>query len=395
MSALLEVAWTDPVTGCRGYLVIDRLVRGVASGGLRMRRGCSLFEVRGLARGMTLKEGLNYDPAGRYIPLGGAKGGIDFDPYDERARDVVARYLHAMRPLIERYWTMGEDLGPRQDVIDGVLAEIGLRSPVQAVYPLLEDLDAATARLADAFRIEVGGLGLDELVGGLGVAQATLTGLELLGHTGPSRVVVQGFGSMGGATARFLAEAGLPVVGVSDVRGVVANPAGLDVEHLLRHRDRFGGIDRDHLKPGDELLPPEAWLTVPAEVLVPAAISYCVDSDNQAEVGAKVIVEAANLPVTPDAEELLGARGIPVVPDFVANSATNSWWWWTLFGDVGADADQAFGKVRTRMRELVTAVFELAALDGSSLRAAALRLSERNLEAIQARFGEGTNQPAK
>ncbi|WP_370971048.1 Glu/Leu/Phe/Val dehydrogenase dimerization domain-containing protein [Amycolatopsis sp. cg9] len=395
MTALLEVAWTDPVTGCRGYLVIDRLVRGVASGGLRMRRGCSLFEVRGLARGMTLKEGLNYDPAGRYVPLGGAKGGIDFDPYDERARDVVARYLHAMRPLIERYWTMGEDLGLRQDVIDGVLAEIGLLSPVQAVYPLLEDREAATARLADAFRIEVGGLGLDELVGGLGVAQATLTGLELLGYAGPSRAVVQGFGSMGGATARFLAEAGLPVVGVSDVHGVVANPAGLDVENLLRHRDRFGGIDRDHLRPGDELLPPEAWLDVPAEVLVPAAISYYVDSDNQAKIGAKLVVEAANLPVTADAEELLGARGIPVVPDFVANSATNSWWWWTLFGDVGADAGEAFGKVRARMRELVTAVFELATVDGSSLRAAALRLSERNLEAIQARYGEGTNPAAK
>jgi hypothetical protein len=116
--ALLEVAWTDPVTGCRGYLVIDRLVRGVASGGLRMRRGCTLFEVRGLARGMTLKEGLNYDPDGRYVPLGGAKGGIDF-----------------------------------------VIAEIGLLSSVQAVYPLLEDRAAATERLADAFRIEVGGLG--------------------------------------------------------------------------------------------------------------------------------------------------------------------------------------------------------------------------------------------
>lgn len=385
--ALLEVAWTDPVTGCRGYLVIDRLVRGVASGGLRMRRGCSLFEVRGLARGMTLKEGLNYDPDGRYVPLGGAKGGIDFDPYDERARDVVARYLRAMRPLIERYWTMGEDLGLRQDVIDGIIAEIGLLSSVQAVYPLLEDRDAATARLAAAFRVEVGGLGLDELVGGLGVAQATLTGLARLGLTGPNRAVVQGFGSMGGATARFLAEAGLRVVAVSDVRGVVANPGGLDVEHLLRHRDRFGGIDRDHLKPGDELLPPEAWLTVPAEVLVPAAISYCVDGDNQARIGAKLIVEAANLPVTADAEERLDARGIRVIPDFVANSATNSWWWWTLFGDVGANAEEAFAKVRARMGELVTKVFETATLDGSSLRTAALRLSERNLAAIQARFG--------
>ena len=73
-SALLEVAWTDPVTGCRGYLVIDRLVRGVASGGLRMRRGCTLFEVRGLARGMTLKEGLNYDPDGLMENVGDMLG---------------------------------------------------------------------------------------------------------------------------------------------------------------------------------------------------------------------------------------------------------------------------------------------------------------------------------
>ncbi len=387
-AALLEVAWTDPVTGCRGYLVIDRLVRGVASGGLRMRRGCTLFEVRGLARGMTLKEGLNYDPDGRYVPLGGAKGGIDFDPYDDRARDVVARFLQAMKPLIERYWTMGEDLGLRQDVIDGVIAEIGLLSSVQAVYPLLEDQAAATERLADAFRIEIGGLGIDELVGGLGVAQATLTGLKMLGlDGGRNRVMVQGFGSMGGATARFLAEAGLRVVGVSDVRGVVVNPDGLDVENLLRHRDRFGGIDRDNLRPGDELMPPEDWLSVPAEVLVPAAISYCVDSDNQAQISAQLIIEAANMPVTAEAEELLGKRGVRVVPDFVANSATNSWWWWTLFGDVGADAEQAFDKVRDRMSDLVTRIFELSMLDGLSLRAAALELSEKNLKEIGARYG--------
>ncbi|UOZ10309.1 Glu/Leu/Phe/Val dehydrogenase dimerization domain-containing protein [Amycolatopsis sp. WQ 127309] len=385
--AFLEVTWTDPGTGCRGYLVIDRLVRGVASGGLRMRRGCRLSEVRGLARGMTLKEGLNYDPAGRYVPLGGAKGGIDFDPYDERARDVVARYLRAMRPLIEQYWTLGEDLGLRQDVIDSVITEIGLQSSIQAIYPLLEDRGEAVERLAAAFKIEVGGLGLDELVGGLGVAQATLTGLEVLGLDGPNRVVVQGFGSMGGATARFLAEAGLDVVGVSDVHGVVTNPDGLDVENLLRHRDRFGGIDRDHLNPGDELRPPEAWLDVPAEVLVPAAVSYCVDAGNQGRIGAKLIVEAANMPVTAEAERLLGARGIRVVPDFVANSATNSWWWWTLFGDVEADADAAFAKVRTRMRELVTDTVERAARDGLGLRATALALSEKNFEAIQARFG--------
>lgn len=81
---LLSVGWTDHVTGRRGHLVVDRLVRGVASGGLRMREGCTAEEVAGLARGMTMKEALHYDPTSRYVPLGGAKGGIDCDPRSPR-----------------------------------------------------------------------------------------------------------------------------------------------------------------------------------------------------------------------------------------------------------------------------------------------------------------------
>ena len=391
MPTFLEVTWTDPVTGCHGYLVIDRLVRGVASGGLRMRGGCTLAEVRGLATGMTRKEALNYDPAGRYVPLGGAKGGIDFDPYDDRAREVLARYLRAMRPMIERFWTMGEDLGLRQDTIDEVIAEIGLRSSVQAVYPLLEDETGAIDRLDRAFAIDVDGVGLPELVGGLGVAQAALCGLDRLGiPRAGARAIIQGFGSMGGATARFLAAEGLCVVGIADVRGVVASEHGLDVETLLLGRDRHGAIDRSLLRPGDVELPPGAWLTLPADVLVPAAVSYCVDADNQASISARLVVEAANMPVSEDAEDLLRQRGVVVIPDFVANSATNSWWWWTLFGDVDATVDQAFGKVRGRMRELVAAMFDRAEADGVSPRTAALALCADNLAAITARFGDST-----
>ncbi|MFI5611030.1 Glu/Leu/Phe/Val dehydrogenase dimerization domain-containing protein [Amycolatopsis sp. NPDC051903] len=385
----LEVSWTDPVTGCHGYLVVDRLVRGVASGGLRMRPGCTLGEVRGLAEGMSRKEALNYDPAGRYVPLGGAKGGIDFDPRDERARGVIERYLRAMRPLIEQYWTMGEDLGVRQDDIDEVLAELGVSSSVVAVHPLLDDLAAAKARLAAAFEVQVGGVGLDELVGGLGVAEAVVTAL---GHlrlpVEGSRAVVQGFGSMGGATARFLAEAGVRVVGIADVQGLVVDEGGLDVEHLLAHRDRFGAIDRAHLCPGAAARPADEWLKVPAEVLVPAAVSYCVDADNEHLVTAKVVVEAANLPVTADAEARLAARGIPVVPDFTANSATNSWWWWTFFGDIGPTADEAFAQVRTRLRHLVTTLFTHSNRHGTTLREAAQALCDANAAAIEARFGD-------
>lgn len=106
-----EVTWTDPVTDAKGYLVIDRLVRGISSGGLRMRAGCTLAEVRGLAQGMTLKEAMHYEEGARYVPLGGAKGGIDFDPYSADAEQVLFRYLAAMKPLIEQRWTMGRISG--------------------------------------------------------------------------------------------------------------------------------------------------------------------------------------------------------------------------------------------------------------------------------------------
>ncbi|HEX4226151.1 MAG TPA: Glu/Leu/Phe/Val dehydrogenase dimerization domain-containing protein [Pseudonocardiaceae bacterium] len=390
-SPYLQLDWTDPITGRHGYLVIDRLVRGVSSGGLRMRSGCTMAEVRGLATGMTRKEALNYDPDGRYVPLGGAKGGIDFDPYDEGARDVLARYLRAMRPMIERFWTMGEDLGLRQDTIDEVIAELGMRSSVQAVYSLLDDEADAIDRLDRAFAIDVDGVGLPELVGGLGVAEAALCGLDRLGiPRAGAKVVIQGFGSMGGATARFLAAAGLRVVGIADVQGVVANDNGLDVETLLLGRDRHGAVDRSLLRPDDVELPADAWLALPADVLVPAAISYCVEAGNQAAISAKLVVEAANMPVSEDAEEKLRQRDVVVIPDFVANSATNSWWWWTLFGDVDANAEQAFGKVRGRMCDLVAAMFDRAERDGVSPRAAALRLCADNLAAITARYGDST-----
>ena len=335
----LEITWTDPVSGRKGYLVIDRLVRGVCSGGLRMREGCTLAEVRGLAAGMTLKEGLHYQSSSRYVPLGGAKGGIDCSPQDPDARGVLGRYLRGVQAVLEAHWTMGEDLGLRQDTIDEVLAEMGLRSSVQAVYPLLEDEKAAIARLDAAFRIDVDGVGLDELVGGLGVAEAALTALDRV-HIprAGARVVVQGFGSMGGATARFLSRAGLLVVGLVDAKGVVVNPLGLDVERLLMTRDEFGAIDRGRLRPQDAQLPLHRWLDVPCDLLVPAAVSYCVTPENEQRVTARVVVEAANMPVLPEAEQLLIQRGVTVVPDFVANSATNAWWWWTLFGDIGADS---------------------------------------------------------
>ncbi|MET9084252.1 Glu/Leu/Phe/Val dehydrogenase dimerization domain-containing protein [Streptomyces sp. NPDC004237] len=385
---LMSLVWTDHVTGRRGFLVVDRLVRGVASGGLRMRPGCTLEEVTGLARGMTMKEALHYNPGGRYIPLGGAKGGIDCDPQDPGSYALLVRYLRAMRPHIESFWTTGEDLGLTQDLVDRAAAEAGLVSSIQAVYPLLDDEAAARRRLADAFAVEVDGIGLDELAGGCGVAESALTALDRAGvpYAG-TRVAVQGLGTMGGATARFLARAGLTVVAVADVKGTIANPAGLDVEALLRARDAYGTVDRAVLRPGDLELPGDAWLSVDAEVLVPAAVSYAIDAADEHRVTARWIVEAANMPVLPEAEERLAARGVTVLPDVVVNSGTNAWWWWTLFGDIGPDADEAFAHTRRSMRALVELMLDRAERDGITPRAAAHALVTDRLPVIAERFG--------
>ncbi|MDX3532061.1 Glu/Leu/Phe/Val dehydrogenase dimerization domain-containing protein [Streptomyces sp. ID05-39B] len=386
---LLSLTWTDHVTGRRGHLVVDRLVRGVCSGGLRMREGCTLEEVTGLARGMSLKEALHYDPAARYVPLGGAKGGIDCDPRDPASYGLLVRYLRAVRPYVESCWTTGEDLGLSQDVVDRAAAEAGLVSSIQAVYPLLDDEGAARRRLADAFAVRVGGIGLGELVGGCGVAESVLTALDRAGvpYAG-TRVALQGLGTMGGATARFLTRAGLTVVAVADVKGTIANPAGLDVEALLAARDAHGTVGRHALRPGDRELPGDAWLSADAEVLVPAAVSYAIGPHEQARITARWIAEAANMPVLPEAEALLHARGVSVLPDVVVNSATNAWWWWTLFGDIGADADEAFAYTRRSMRALVERVLTRAEADTTTPRRAAHAIADQRLALITERFGQ-------
>ncbi|CCK25964.1 glutamate dehydrogenase [Streptomyces davaonensis JCM 4913] len=386
---LLSLTWTDDITGHQGFLVIDRLVRGVCSGGLRMREGCTLDEVTGLARGMSMKEALHYDPQGRYIPLGGAKGGIDCDPRDPAAYGLLVRYLRAVRPYIESFWTTGEDLGLSQDLVDRAAAEAGLVSSIQAVYPLLDDEPAARRRLADAFAVEVDGIGLDELAGGCGVAEAALTALDRAGvpHAG-TRVAVQGLGTMGGATARFLARAGLTVVAVADLKGTIANPAGLDVEALLAARDAYGTVDRGALRSADRELPGDAWLSADAEVLVPAAVSYAVDSVNQERITARWIVEAANMPVLPEAEALLAARGVTVLPDVVVNSGTNAWWWWTLFGDIGPDPAEAFAHIRHAMRTLTEQMLTRAESDGTTPRAAAHAIAADRHPVIVERYGQ-------
>ena len=391
----MDITWQDPVTGAHGFVVIDTLVRGTASGGLRMRKGCTLEEVRGLAQGMTRKEAIHLREGRHYVPVGGAKGGIDFDPRAEGAKDILERFLVAMAPIMRTYWALGEDLGVRQSDIDEIIARRGLGSGLSAVDKLITDPEAAAARSTTAFETVVDGVAQDELVGGLGVAASAIAALDAAGQDpADCRAVIQGFGSMGGASARFLAEAGVRIVGIADADGFVSNPDGLDVETLLATRDAFGGIDRCALRAADHDGDRDDWLAAEAEVLIPAAVSYAITPDNCEAIRAGLIVEAANMPVLPEAEERLRESGVTVVPDFLANSATNAWWWWVTFGDVDGSWADSRELVTTTLRELTTEVLDAAADQGISPRRAAQAKVDANLASLHADAVPGTDAVA-
>lgn len=385
--AFLEITWHDHRSPAKGYVVIDRLLRGVSSGGLRMRAGCTLAEVRGLALAMTKKEAIHLRQGLRYIPVGGAKGGIDFDPRHPDASAVLERFLDSLAPILRSYWAVGEDLGVRQDVLDEIFARRHWGSAIAPVRRLLGEESAvaeADARIAAAFAVQCDGIAQDELVGGYGVTVAALTAMRASNiDVSQARAVVQGLGSMGGASARFLHRAGVKVVGVVDAAGVITDPNGLDVEALLAARDVFGTVDRTQLPAGAIARPGEEWLQIECELLVPAAISHCITEANCDEVAARLIVEAANLPVTAAAEAKLAARGVQVIPDFVANSGTNAWWWWLLFGDIDGSWEQSQAMLDRRLRELTEEMLALARTRACTPREAATQLAGERLARLE------------
>src|SRR5215210_3033637 len=377
----LRVVWTDPDSGTNGYVVIHRLVGGIATGGTRMRAGCTLEEVEDLALGMSYKTGaLN-------IPVGGAKGGIDYDPSALEAREILGRFVNAARPLLDQYWVTAEDLGVPQSLLDEVFEETGLDMSLHAALVRSENPGRTLERVRDAFATDVEGVPMPDIIGGFGVAEAAGAAIEHLGwEFAQTRAFVQGFGSMGGSSARYLQRLGVRVVGVADGGGVIVNPEGLDVERLLRARNDYGEIDRSALGPRDEELPLEEWLSVEAEVLVPAAISYAITAENCARVNAKFVVEAANVPTTGEAEKRLSERGVFVVPDFIANAGAVGWAWWVLFGDVSDDLQDSFDKLSSEMRSVVGELMRAWAAGEGSPRLVAKDISQRNLDEFARRY---------
>jgi glutamate dehydrogenase (NAD(P)+) len=387
----MRVTWTDPVTGRNGYLVIDCLVRGISGGGTRVRRGVTLKEVERLAHTMTLKNGsLN-------VPSGGAKAGLDCDLSEPGGRGLLVRFVRAMRPLLETRWATAEDLGITQEELDSVFQEVGLRLSVHAGLKVTGDFDAAMKRVVDGLSVKSDGIGLADLIGGFGVAEAAAAAMDHLGLSlEGSRAVVQGFGSMGGGTARYLARKGVKVVGVVDVRGCVVHPVGFDVEALLAERSATGEVDRSKLPAGSTEGPRDGWLDIDAELLVPAALGDVLTEANADEVRARVVVEAANIPTTEAASRRLHERGVLVVPDFVANSAANGWWWMVMLGVIEPTEQAACDYAARTIHDTVRRLLRLSDERRIMPRQAAAEITiENTLALVEAYGGEEAKTAAE
>ena len=291
------VCVSDARTGMRGVLVIDNTARGTGKGGTRMSPSVTVTEIARLARVMTWKW------AAVDLFHGGAKAGINADPNSPDKERIVRAFARRLADQIPASYVAGLDMGMTENDAAIIQDELGDRGAAVGVPESL------------------GGVPYDQLgVTGHGVAEAVDAALAHLGRPiAGARVALQGFGAVGAAAARRLHELGAQVVAISTVQGTVHDPGGLDVGHWLAARAELGDACVD-TAPAVHRIPRGEELLVDCDVLVPAAGQDVIDESVAAGVRAGLVVEGANLPTTPGSRALLAARGVTVVPDFIANA---------------------------------------------------------------------------
>jgi glutamate dehydrogenase (NAD(P)+) len=314
-----RVELRDP-DGLRVLLVIDRVIDGLAGGGVRAIQECSFETLTSLASRMTLKF------AALGVPLGGAKAAVLSDPREWGAdREPLAQAARLLEPFLRTIYLAGEDVGTRGEDIAWLYEQIDL--------DVLDFVVEHRARRGIDVEIPAGiqasdllGTSFADVIAGYGVAACIDTAIaETSGRPlDELRVAIQGYGSVGRATAERLAERGVRIAAVADADGALFAPEGLDVQELGAAVDELGTIDRRRLGQSYTALTREDWLTVPVHVLIPAAVEGAISAREAAAIAPSVelVVEAANAAVTPDGEEILAARGVAVLPDFIASAGS-------------------------------------------------------------------------
>lgn len=286
-----------------GFRVQHDNSRGPYKGGLRYHPEVDPDEVNSLASLMTWKTAV------ANIPYGGAKGGINCDP---------AKMSHAELQKITRAFIdeIHDIIGPGLDI---PAPDMGTNAQTMAwIVDQYSKYHGWTPSVVTGKPIELGGSAGREQATGQGiyfVTQAVLDDLQI--DIKDATFVIQGFGNVGSWASRFIHAAGGKILAIADVSGALYNKAGIDVAALLHHCTETGGIKGFA---GAEPIAPEKVLTLECDVLIPAALGNVITEENCREIQCKVLIEGANGPTTPEADDYLISRGVTIVPDIFANS---------------------------------------------------------------------------
>ncbi|WP_187361469.1 Glu/Leu/Phe/Val family dehydrogenase [Phytoactinopolyspora mesophila] len=334
-----------------GYRVQHNGARGPYKGGVRYHQDADLDEVRALASLMTWKTAL-VD-----VPFGGAKGGVQVDPATLPGAELerlTRRYLSQVSYVIgERRDIMAPDMNTSAQTMAWMMDEYGRKS-------------GHTPAIVTGKPVELGG--------SHGRAAATGRGTVMIleqvaAHRGwdaaETTVAIQGYGNVGSWAARLAAAEGFRVVAVSDVRGGIYAPGGLDLDAVDTHVRESGSVVGT---PGTDFIDNDELLTLDVTVLIPAALGEAIRSDNADQIRARLVLEAANHPVTPAADDILADRGIEVQPDILVNAGgvTVSYFEWTQnLQEFKWTEEQVNEQLRRHMVAAYTAVKERAAAAGN------------------------------
>ncbi len=286
-----------------GYRIQHNGARGPYKGGIRYDPSADEDEVRALASLMTWKTAI------ADIPYGGAKGGVQCDPTqlsEGELNRLTRRYTQNIAHL----------LGPNRDI---PAPDLGTNQREMAwMMDAYGQMYGHTPSIVTGKPIELGGSYGREAAPGRGAVMVVKTWAALNRYALPGKsVVVQGFGQVGSRIARLMAEEGCQVVAVSDVRGGVYNPKGLDMAELLRHNASARTVRGF---PGADAVTNEDLLTLPCDILAPAAVGEVLTNKNADRVKARLILEGANHPTTPGADAMFNQRGVTVLPDILVNA---------------------------------------------------------------------------
>lgn len=359
------------VSHIKGVRVQHNSLRGPYKGGLRFHHTVSVDEMKTLSFLMTIKNAL-ID-----VPFGGGKGGLIINP-----KTLSEQELERLTRLFAKH--LAPSIGPDTDIpAPDVNTNSTIMSWFADEYKKYSDHPTSHAVVTGKPLNEGGSLGRTEATG-LGGAFALLQTLKRMNEKPEGlTVAVQGFGNVGFYVAYFLKQFGMKIVAVSDSKGGVYVPYGIeDIASLQKYREQKGKLS-GYLAEGARDITPNEILTLPVDVIIPAALEDVITEDIAKKIKAQIVLEMANAPTTTKGEEILNERNILIIPDVLANSggvAVSYFEWYQNTKKESWSKDKVFSRLKTKMERAVDLVFEAKEQYNVTLREAAFIVAVKKIE---------------